>query len=107
MGGDLFRFRRFERLLGWILTPFIVQSVDMAQVSIYNHHKFARSILKKSRKSDPSLTIELFTDHWKFKGSVSGSSEMMAISAHARILTIPVAYSTGHCACLRWSHAGE
>jgi hypothetical protein len=39
--------------------------------SIYNHHKFARAILKKSRKSEPSLTIELFTDHWKFKNSAS------------------------------------
>jgi hypothetical protein len=42
----------------------------MASVSIYNHHRFARSSLKRSRKFDASLTIELYGDHWRFKGSV-------------------------------------
>jgi hypothetical protein len=49
--------------------------------SIYNHHKFARAILKKSRKSEPSLTIELFTDHWKFKNSAS-SRETGGLQPH-------------------------
>jgi hypothetical protein len=52
----------------WIVQ--LVQIIPIMASSIYNHHKFARGILKKSRKSEPSLTIELFTDHWKFKNSV-------------------------------------
>lgn len=41
----------------------------MASASGYNHHRFARSVLKKSRKWEPSLAVQLFPNHWRFENS--------------------------------------
>lgn len=41
----------------------------MASASGYNHHRFARAVLKKSRKWEPSLTVQLFSNHWRFENS--------------------------------------
>ncbi|WVQ99762.1 hypothetical protein IAU59_006904 [Kwoniella sp. CBS 9459] len=41
----------------------------MASASGYNHHRFARAVLKKSRKWEPSLTVQLFPNHWRFENS--------------------------------------
>ncbi|WVN87691.1 uncharacterized protein L203_102879 [Cryptococcus depauperatus CBS 7841] len=41
----------------------------MASASGYNHHRFARAVLKKSRKWEPSLTVQLFANHWRFENS--------------------------------------
>ncbi|WWD16956.1 hypothetical protein CI109_101388 [Kwoniella shandongensis] len=41
----------------------------MASASGYNHHRFARAVLKKSRKWEPSLTVQLFQSHWRFENS--------------------------------------
>ncbi|WVQ77845.1 hypothetical protein IAR50_007542 [Cryptococcus sp. DSM 104548] len=41
----------------------------MASASGYNHHRFARAVLKKSRKWEPSLTVQLYASHWKFENS--------------------------------------
>ncbi|KAJ9097345.1 hypothetical protein QFC19_006813 [Naganishia cerealis] len=36
--------------------------------SMYNHHRFARAVMKKFRKAPASLTIELHSNHWLFQG---------------------------------------
>ncbi|GHJ85582.1 hypothetical protein NliqN6_1984 [Naganishia liquefaciens] len=36
--------------------------------SMYNHHRFARAVMKKFRKAPASLTIELHSEHWLFLG---------------------------------------
>ncbi|TYJ52107.1 hypothetical protein B9479_007287 [Cryptococcus floricola] len=41
----------------------------MASASGYNHHRFARAVLKKSRKWEPSLTVQLHANHWRFENS--------------------------------------
>ncbi|WRT68132.1 uncharacterized protein IL334_005107 [Kwoniella shivajii] len=41
----------------------------MASASGYNHHRFARAVLKKSRKWEPSLTVQLYSNHWKYENS--------------------------------------
>ncbi|WVQ79639.1 hypothetical protein IAT38_001739 [Cryptococcus sp. DSM 104549] len=41
----------------------------MASASGYNHHRFARAVLKKSRKWEPSLTVQLFQTSWRFENS--------------------------------------
>jgi hypothetical protein len=43
----------------------------MMATSMYNHHRFARAVMKKFRKAPASLTIELHSNHWLFKGQVS------------------------------------
>ena len=42
----------------------------MASASGYNHHRFARAVLKKSRKWEPSLVVQLYPSHWRFENSV-------------------------------------
>ncbi|WWC69825.1 uncharacterized protein I206_103768 [Kwoniella pini CBS 10737] len=41
----------------------------MASASGYNHHRFARAVLKKSRRWESSLTVQLFSSHWRFENS--------------------------------------
>ncbi|EIW70571.1 hypothetical protein M231_04430 [Tremella mesenterica] len=41
----------------------------MASASGYNHHRFARAVLKKSRKWEPSLTVQLYAKNWRFENS--------------------------------------
>ncbi|ORY26357.1 Spt20 family-domain-containing protein [Naematelia encephala] len=41
----------------------------MASASGYNHHRFARAVLKKSRKWEPSLTVQLYASYWRFENS--------------------------------------
>ncbi|RSH89076.1 Transcription factor spt20 [Saitozyma podzolica] len=41
----------------------------MASASGYNHHRFARAVLKKSRKWEPSLIVQLNDKHWRFADS--------------------------------------
>ncbi|WWC94397.1 hypothetical protein V866_001239 [Kwoniella sp. B9012] len=41
----------------------------MASASGYNHHRFARAVLKKSRKWEPSLTVQLHHNYWRFENS--------------------------------------
>ncbi|WVW84337.1 hypothetical protein I302_106371 [Kwoniella bestiolae CBS 10118] len=41
----------------------------MASASGYNHHRFARAVLKKSRKWEPSLTVQLYQGYWRFENS--------------------------------------
>lgn len=41
----------------------------MASASGYNHHRFARAVLKKSRKWEPSLTVQLHSKNWRFEHS--------------------------------------
>ncbi|ORX35571.1 Spt20 family-domain-containing protein [Kockovaella imperatae] len=41
----------------------------MASASGYNHHRFARAVLKKSRKWEPSLVVQLYPQHWRFENS--------------------------------------
>ncbi len=43
----------------------------MASASGYNYHRFARALLKKSRKWEPSLSIQLYQNYWRFENSVS------------------------------------
>jgi hypothetical protein len=43
----------------------------MASASGYNHHRFSRALLKKSRKWDASLTVEFHSNNWKFQHSVN------------------------------------
>lgn len=43
----------------------------MASASGYNYHRFARAVLKKARKWEPSLSIQLYPTHWRFENSVS------------------------------------
>ncbi len=38
--------------------------------SIYNHHRYARTVLRKFRKADATFTIELYPDIWRFQGHV-------------------------------------
>lgn len=55
----------------------------MASASGYNHHRFARSVLKKSRKWEPSLAVQLFPNHWRFENSVSPPpQEQSLMTAH-------------------------
>ena len=42
----------------------------MASASGYNHHRFAKNLLKKSRKWEASLSVDLYHSHWKFHNSV-------------------------------------
>lgn len=42
----------------------------MASASGYNHHRFARALLKKSRRWEASLTVELLPNYWRFEHSV-------------------------------------
>ena len=42
----------------------------MASASGYNHQRFARAVLKKSRKWEPSLVVQLYQSHWRFENSV-------------------------------------
>jgi hypothetical protein len=42
----------------------------MASASGYNHHRFSRAVLKKSRKWEASLTLEFHSNTWKFEHSV-------------------------------------
>lgn len=46
----------------------------MASASGYNYHRFARAVLKKARKWEPSLSIQLYPTHWRFENSVSRHS---------------------------------
>jgi hypothetical protein len=48
----------------------------MASASGYNHHRYARAVLKKSRRWEPSLTIQLNHNNWKFEKSVSTSASI-------------------------------
>ncbi|TXT08681.1 hypothetical protein VHUM_02809 [Vanrija humicola] len=41
----------------------------MASASGYNYHRFARAVLKKARKWEPSLTIQLYPTYWRFEHS--------------------------------------
>ncbi|GMK59716.1 hypothetical protein CspeluHIS016_0803220 [Cutaneotrichosporon spelunceum] len=41
----------------------------MASASGYNYHRFARALLKKSRKWEPSLSIQLYQSYWRFENS--------------------------------------
>ncbi|CAK9785170.1 hypothetical protein CC85DRAFT_284265 [Cutaneotrichosporon oleaginosum] len=41
----------------------------MASASGYNYHRFARALLKKSRKWEPSLSIQLYQTYWRFENS--------------------------------------
>ncbi|KAK1923941.1 Spt20 family-domain-containing protein [Papiliotrema laurentii] len=41
----------------------------MASASGYNHHRFARALLKKSRRWEASLTVELLPNYWRFEHS--------------------------------------
>jgi hypothetical protein len=50
--------------------PSITTAANMA-TSMYNHHRFARAVMKKFRKAPASLTIELHSNHWLFQGQVS------------------------------------
>ncbi len=43
----------------------------MASASGYNHQRFARAVLKKSRKWEASLVVQLYPFHWRFESSVS------------------------------------
>jgi hypothetical protein len=43
----------------------------MASASGYNHHRFSRTLLKKSRKFEPSLVVQLNDKYWRFADSVS------------------------------------
>lgn len=43
----------------------------MASASGYNYHRFARAVLKKARKWEPSLSIQLYPTYWRFEHSVS------------------------------------
>jgi hypothetical protein len=43
----------------------------MASASGYNYHRFARAVLKKARKWEPSLSIQLYPTYWRFENSVS------------------------------------
>ena len=45
-------------------------SSTMASASGYNHHRFSRAVLKKSRKWEASLTLEFHSNNWKFEHSV-------------------------------------
>ena len=56
--------------LSFNLQPIPRQYPPMASASGYNHHRFARAVLKKSRKWEPSLTIQLYASHWRFENSV-------------------------------------
>jgi hypothetical protein len=49
----------------------------MASASGYNHHRFSRALLKKSRKWDASLTVEFHSNNWKFQHSVG-----LGVKAH-------------------------
>jgi hypothetical protein len=42
----------------------------MSTASIYSVPREARNILKRFRKSSPSLTIELFPNHFRFQHQV-------------------------------------
>ena len=50
----------------------------MASASGYNHQRFARAVLKKSRKWEASLIVQLYPSHWRFEGSVSLESSTRA-----------------------------
>lgn len=52
----------------------------MASASGYNHQRFARAILKRSRKWEPSLTVQLYAAYWRFENSVR--SDIIYLAAH-------------------------
>lgn len=54
----------------------------MASASGYNHHRFARAVLKKSKKWEASLTIQLHSHFWRFGDSVSA---LWPLNTSARI----------------------
>ncbi|KAL7423609.1 Transcription factor spt20 [Cryptotrichosporon argae] len=64
----------------------------MASASGYNYHRYARAVLKKARKWEPSLTVELFSTHWRFEGSqmtftYDGPMKPFLLALRAQVIT--------------------
>ncbi|KAK4684169.1 transcription factor SPT20, partial [Tremellales sp. Uapishka_1] len=63
----------------------------MASASGYNHQRFARAVLKKSRKWEPSLTVQLYPNYWRFEGSqitfqYDGPMKPFLLSVRAQVI---------------------
>jgi hypothetical protein len=74
----------------------------MASASGYNHHRFARALLKKSRKWEASLCVELLPTHWRFAESVSPVIPENIPTVQSRPLRLDAKPIYPRCAALRF-----